>query len=99
MRAPSTSSKGSKATEGSKSPARGFLRRAANHGGMRKLTVIALASVLVLALAPVGRTDTAAPAVVRVHVTSDAEAAYLMSNFDETHNHSHGEIELLLWPG
>ena len=37
--------------------------------------------------------------LVRVHVHSPEEAAYLMSNFDETHNHSAGEIELLLWPG
>ncbi|MGH2806298.1 MAG: M14 family metallopeptidase [Actinomycetota bacterium] len=66
---------------------------------MRKLMVIALVSLLLLAVAPTGRTDTAAPAVVRVHATSDAEAAYLMSAFDETHNHSAGEIELLLWPG
>ena len=39
------------------------------------------------------------PTLVRVHVHSADEAAYLMSHFDETHNHSAHEIELLLWPG
>ena len=66
---------------------------------MRKLTVLALALTLVAALAPVGHTDTPKLALVRVHVDSAADAAYLMSNFDESHNHSTDEIELVLWPG
>ncbi|HEV2757207.1 MAG TPA: M14 family metallopeptidase [Actinomycetota bacterium] len=66
---------------------------------MRKLLITALVSLLVAALAPIGRTDTAVLSLVRVHVDSPAEAGYLMSNFDETHNHGPSEIELLLWPG
>jgi hypothetical protein len=58
-----------------------------------------LVGVLVLALTPAGRTDTARPMLVRVHVGSQQEAAYLLSYFDETHNHAPDEIELLLWPG
>lgn len=37
--------------------------------------------------------------IVRVSVDSQETAAFLMSHFDETHNHDVGEIELLLWPG
>ncbi|HWC14963.1 MAG TPA: M14 family zinc carboxypeptidase [Actinomycetota bacterium] len=66
---------------------------------MRKLIVTALVLTLVTALAPIGRTDTAKLALVRVPVASEEQAAYLMTRFDETHNHSHDEIELLLWPG
>ena len=66
---------------------------------MRKLTVAALVCVLVAAFAPLGRTDTPKLSLVRVHVTSEAQAAYLMNNFDDSHNHSHGEIELVMWPG
>ncbi len=65
----------------------------------RKLAVLALAAVIVAAFAPAGRGDAAALALVRVPVQSDSQAAYLMSHFDETHNHGDGEIELLLWPG
>lgn len=66
---------------------------------MRKLTVTALVLALLTAIAPLGRTDTPKLSLVRVHVTSDEQAAYLMSNFDESHNHSIGEVELVLWPG
>jgi hypothetical protein len=66
---------------------------------MRKLLITALVSLLVAALAPIGRTDAAVLSLVRVRVDSPAEAGYLMSNFDETHNHGPNEIELLLWPG
>lgn len=66
---------------------------------MRKLTVAALVLALLATFAPLGRTDTPKLSLVRVHVTSDDQAAYLMSHFDETHNHSVGEIELLMWPG
>jgi hypothetical protein len=66
---------------------------------MRKLMATALVALLVAVLAPVGHTDTPKLALVRVHFTSMDQAAYLMSHFDETHNHSDGQIELLLWPG
>jgi hypothetical protein len=59
----------------------------------------ALTALIVLALAPVGRTDISRPMIVVAHPSSDAEAAFLMSHFDETHNHAPGEIELLIWPG
>ena len=59
----------------------------------------ALTALLVVALAPLGRTDVTRPMIVVAHPSSDAQAAYLMSHFDETHNHAPGAIELLLWPG
>jgi murein tripeptide amidase MpaA len=66
---------------------------------VRRSAVGALVALLVAAFAPAARTDTATPMVVRVAVTSETQAAYLLSHFDETHNHSADEIELLLWPG
>ena len=66
---------------------------------MRKLIVIALVATLITALAPLGRTDTARLALVRVPIISEEQVTYLMTRFDETHNHSEDEIELLLWPG
>jgi hypothetical protein len=67
---------------------------------MRKLTIAALAALLLASFIPAARTEvTARPMIVRVHVDSADDAGYLMSNFDETHNHGHDEIELLLWPG
>jgi len=64
-----------------------------------KLFAGALAALIVLGLAPIGHTDTSRPMIVVAHPASEAEAAFLMSNFDETHNHAPGEIELLIWPG
>jgi Zinc carboxypeptidase len=58
-----------------------------------------LAGLLVLALGPSGSTATSRPTLVRVHVDSMQEAAYLLGYFDETHNHTPDEVELLLWPG
>lgn len=66
---------------------------------LKRLFIAALAALLVASFAPLGRTDTARPMIVRVPVESPEQAAYLMSGFDETHNHGEGEIELLLWPG
>ena len=66
---------------------------------MGRLFAGALTALIVLALAPIGRTDTARPMIVVAHPASQAQAAYLMAHFDETHNHAPGEIELLLWPG
>ncbi len=64
-----------------------------------RLFTACIASLLVIALPPMARGDVARPMLVRVHPESKADAAFLMSFFDETHNHGHGEIELLLWPG
>ncbi len=64
-----------------------------------RFLVVALVALLIGSLAPVGHTDTARPMLVRVTVDSQQEAAYYLSSFDETHNHGHDEIELLLWPG
>jgi hypothetical protein len=61
--------------------------------------VAALVALLVVSLSPVGRTDTARLMLVRVEVDSLNQAGRLLSGFDETHNHAHGEVELLLWPG
>jgi hypothetical protein len=66
---------------------------------MRKLLVVALASLLVAAVAPLARTDPSVLSLVRVSVESPEQAAYLMSNFDESHNHGPDEVELVLWPG
>ena len=68
---------------------------------MRKLTITALVSMLILALAPIARTDTTVLSIVHVDVTDleDSTVAYLMSHFDETHDHGTDHIELLLWPG
>ena len=66
---------------------------------MRKLSVSILVAAIVAAFAPVGHTDAPVPAIARVHVHSMDEAAFVMNNFDETHNHSEDEIEILLWPG
>ena len=65
----------------------------------QKLFAGALAALIVLSLAPVGRTDTVKPVLVRAHPASQAETEFLMGRFDETHNHAPGEIEILLWPG
>ena len=61
--------------------------------------VAALVALLIVSLSPVGRTDPARLMLVRVQVDSLEEAGRLLSGFDETHNHAHGEVELLLWPG
>lgn len=66
---------------------------------MRRAVVIALVLSLVGAFAPIGRTEGNALALVRVAITSRAQAQYLLTHFDETHNHGDGHIELLLWPG
>ncbi len=52
-----------------------------------------------MALVPVGHTDTNRLMLVRVSVESQQQAAFLMNSFDESHNHSADEIELVLWPG
>ena len=65
----------------------------------RRFFIAALAGLLVMSFAPVGRSDTARPMVVRVTPENEQQAAMLMNNFDETHNHGAHEIELLLWPG
>ena len=65
----------------------------------RAVLVAALAAMLVVSVAPLAWTDTNRLMLVRVPVDSAEEAALLMSNFDESHNHSAGEVELVLWPG
>lgn len=66
---------------------------------MRRIFVAAIAACLLGALAPGARTDENVLQLVRVRVTSPDQAAYLMSNFDESHNHSETEIEIVAWPG
>lgn len=61
--------------------------------------VAALVALLVVSLSPIGRADAARLMLVRVQVDSLEQAGRLLSGFDETHNHAHGEVELLLWPG
>jgi Zinc carboxypeptidase len=66
---------------------------------MKRSFVVSLAVLIVMSLAPIGRTDPATLALVRVQPRSQAEAAWLMTGFDETHNHAEGVIEILAWPG
>jgi hypothetical protein len=66
---------------------------------MRKAFAAATVALLLAGLAPVTRGDTSALQIVSVPVTSRAEVQLLFEHFDETHNHSPGEVELLLWPG
>lgn len=67
---------------------------------MRKGFVVSLVTALVVgALALPGTTAEPVFSIVRVPVDDPAEAGYLASNFDETHNHGDGEVELLLHPG
>ena len=66
---------------------------------MRKVFVVATAAALLATFAPVGRSDEQVLTLVRARPGTEAEAAYLMSYFDETHNHYDGEIEILAWPG
>jgi hypothetical protein len=66
---------------------------------MRSALIAALAALLIFSVAPVAHTDTTRLMLVRVHTHSPEEIAFLMSNFDESHNHSADEVELVLWPG
>ncbi|MEA2451752.1 MAG: hypothetical protein QOG04_462, partial [Actinomycetota bacterium] len=66
---------------------------------MKRLAVSALVFALLAAIAPVAHTDTAKLSLVRVLVTSDAQAEYLLNNFDTSENNSPGQIELVMWPG
>lgn len=66
---------------------------------MKRLTIALIVAALAALLAPAARTDTITLALVRVQVDSPEQANFLFENYDETHNHSAGEIELLLWPG
>ena len=66
---------------------------------MRKLTVVALTACLLAAFVPTGRTDENLLQLIRIKVTSQEQAAYLMTHFDESHNHSADEIEIVSWPG
>jgi hypothetical protein len=66
---------------------------------MRRMASVALVCLLIAALAPTGVTEEAQLALVRVRVVSADQAAFLLTHFDETHNHHHGFVELLLWPG
>ena len=65
----------------------------------RKGFLVLLVLVLVAALAPVAHGDGDRPMLARVFPDSRADAALLMSHYDETHNHTADSIELLLWPG
>ena len=60
---------------------------------------MALVRLLIAAPAPTGGTEEAQLALARVRVDSADQAAFLLTHFDETHNHHHGFVELLLWPG
>jgi hypothetical protein len=69
---------------------------------VRRIFLTGLVVGLIAVMAPVGHTESGIQEplkLVRVHVDSRAAADYLMSAFDETHNHRPGLIELLLWPG
>jgi hypothetical protein len=66
---------------------------------LRRIAAVLLVCLSVAALAPAGGTEEAALALVRVQVSSADQADFLLTHFDETHNHRDGSVELLLWPG
>jgi hypothetical protein len=66
---------------------------------MRRMAAVALVCLLIAALAPTSDTEEARLALARGRVDSADQAAFLLTHFDETHNHHHGFVELLLWPG
>lgn len=66
---------------------------------MRKTFVVAVAAAVLATFAPVGRSDESVLKLVRARPGNATEAGYLMSHFDETHNHYDGEVEILAWPG
>ncbi len=66
---------------------------------MRRIMVLAVVAGLVVSVAPVGHSQKQALQLVRVQVTSESQANDLMTNYDETHNHSSQTIEILAWPG
>ncbi|MFN2526846.1 MAG: M14 family metallopeptidase [Actinomycetota bacterium] len=59
----------------------------------------ALSALLLAGLSGVSRGDESRFSIVRIEPSSRQEAAFLLSAFDETHNHRDGYVELLLWPG
>lgn len=67
---------------------------------MRRMLVVGLAAMLLGSFfVPAARTGSPTLMLVRVDVTSLDQARDLMDNFDETHNHSASQIEILAWPG
>ncbi len=66
---------------------------------MRRILVLAVVAGLVISLAPIGRSQKDTLSLIRVKVTGASQANDLMTNYDETHNHSKGSIEILAWPG
>jgi hypothetical protein len=66
---------------------------------MRKSLLVLLVTVLVVALAPIGRGDDATLRLVRVAVDSAPEGALIAAAFDETHVYDPGYVHVLLWPG
>lgn len=66
---------------------------------MRRFVAAALVAVIVGAMWVPPASSTGALMLVRVPVQDAVEAGFLASNFDETHNHRDGHVELLLWPG
>jgi hypothetical protein len=66
---------------------------------MKRPLAALLIAFLVAAFAPTGRTDTTRLSLVRVHYDTPEQAGYLLSNYDESHNHSATEIEIVAWPG
>ena len=66
---------------------------------MRRVLVLALAAMMLASIAPAGHTEKDTLKLIRVQVGNVAQAKDLMANYDETHNHSTDEIEILAWPG
>ena len=66
---------------------------------MRRILVLAIVAMVLASLTPAGHTEKKTLMIVRVAVTDAAQANDLMTNFDETHNHSASEIEILAYPG
>lgn len=65
---------------------------------MRKILLAAVAAAVLAAAAPAYPSGPRL-SLVRVRVSSPAEAALVAGTFDETHNRVPGHVEILLWPG
>jgi hypothetical protein len=66
---------------------------------MRRIFIAALVGLLIVAIAPIGRTDDTKLSLVRVKVDNRTEGMFIAHHFDETHVYDPGYVHVLLWAG
>lgn len=66
---------------------------------MRRLFAGSVVVLVLVALAPIGRSDDATLRLVRVAVDDARQGAFIATAFDETHVYDPGYVHVLLWPG